>query len=271
MAKKGAVSPPSRARGMSKCGVAPRSPTSAHFFSSVYGASTWVSTTMARECSRRAAASRPSAAPEPSALHAGAPAVRTAHEINPPASQRLIFPPPGTGDSRTPACYHPSHPAIRRGFTRCSRRGTSMDFDLTPGLLALQERARRFTEDELYPHEMTVEETEALPDEVSERLRRRAIELGLWAMNVPKELGGLGSSVLEQVIAQEQAGRATNDLWGYVGGPYNALLRGNEAQRLRYLDPAVRGTATAAIAYAITEPGGGSDTSGLRTTAVRKG
>ena len=46
-------------------------------------------------------------------------------------------------------------------------------------------------------------------------------------MNVPRELGGLGSSVIEQVIAQEEAGRATNDLWGYVGGPYNALLAGN--------------------------------------------
>jgi hypothetical protein len=41
-----------------------------------------------------------------------------------------------------------------------------MDFDLTPELLALQERARRFTDHELVPHEMTVEETEALPDDV---------------------------------------------------------------------------------------------------------
>ncbi len=146
-----------------------------------------------------------------------------------------------------------------------------MDFDLTPALKALQERARRFTEDELYAHEMTVEETEALPDDVSQRLRRRAIELGLWPMNVPKEMGGLGSSVLEQVIAQEQAGRATNDLWGYVGGPYNALLRCNEAQRRKYLDPAVSGVVATAAAYAITEPGAGSDTSNLKTTAVSKG
>jgi hypothetical protein len=32
------------------------------------------------------------------------------------------------------------------------------------------------------------------------------------------------------VIAQEQAGRATNGLWAHVGGPYKALMRGNEAQ-----------------------------------------
>jgi alkylation response protein AidB-like acyl-CoA dehydrogenase len=145
-----------------------------------------------------------------------------------------------------------------------------MDFELTPELKALQARVRRFTDEELVPRELEVETHEALADEVSARIRKRAIEEGLWPMNVPRDLGGLGSSVMEQVIAQEQAGRATNDLWGYVGGPYNALLRCNASQRARYLDPAVRGEVAVAAAYAITEPGGGSDTSKLRTTAVRK-
>jgi butyryl-CoA dehydrogenase len=89
-------------------------------------------------------------------------------------------------------------------------------------------------------------------------------------MNVPREMGGLGSSVLEQVVAQEEAGRATNDLWGYVGGPYNALLAGNAEQRRKYLDPAVRGEVAVAAAYAVTEPGGGSDTQNLKTRAERR-
>ena len=89
-------------------------------------------------------------------------------------------------------------------------------------------------------------------------------------MNVPKELGGLGSSVMEQVIAQEEAGRATNDLWGYVGGPYNALLACNAEQRRKYLDPAIRGEVAVAAAYAVTEPGGGSDTSNLKTAPSRR-
>ena len=94
-----------------------------------------------------------------------------------------------------------------------------MDFETSPQLRELRERTRRFAEEELFPLELRVEEQGALPEEVSARLRRRAIELGLWPMNVPREMGGLGSSVLEQVVAQEEAGRATNDLWGYVGGP----------------------------------------------------
>ena len=90
-------------------------------------------------------------------------------------------------------------------------------------------------------------------------------------MNVPREMGGLGTTVMEQVIAQEEAGRATNDLWGYVGGPYNALLAGNPEQRRKYLDPALRGEMAAAAAYAVTEPGAGSDTSNLKTRAERHG
>jgi alkylation response protein AidB-like acyl-CoA dehydrogenase len=146
-----------------------------------------------------------------------------------------------------------------------------MDFELTPALKELQARARRFVMEDLIPHEMEVEEKQALPEETQRRLRRRSLEAGLWPMNVPRELGGLGSSVLEQVIAQEEAGHATNGLWGYVGGPYNALIRCNPEQRRKYLDPAVRNEVEVAAAYAITEPGAGSDTTRLKTTAVRKG
>ncbi len=146
-----------------------------------------------------------------------------------------------------------------------------MDFELSPELTALRARVRRFTEEELFPHELAVEEQGPLPQEIGARLRRRAVEEGLWPMNIPKALGGLGSSVMEQVIAQEEAGRATNDLWGYVGGPYNALLACNAEQKRRYLDPAIRNDVSAGAAYAVTEPGGGSDISNLKTRAVRKG
>jgi acyl-CoA dehydrogenase len=146
-----------------------------------------------------------------------------------------------------------------------------MDFEPGPELEALRARARRFAEEELYPLEREVEEKGALAEDVSRRLRLRAIEDRLWPMNVSRELGGLGSSVLEQVIAQEEAGRATNDLWGYVGGPYNTLLAGTPEQRRKYLDPSLRGEIAVAAAYAVTEPGGGSDISNLKTRAEKRG
>jgi len=144
-----------------------------------------------------------------------------------------------------------------------------MHFDLNDELKELRDRARRFVEEELIPHELEVDETEAISDEIRDRLRARAIEEGFWPMNVPKELGGLGSSVLAQCVVQEQAGRATNGLWSFVGGPYNALMTCNDEQRPKYLEPAMRGEWTAA--YAVTEPDAGSDTTKLKTSAVKKG
>jgi len=143
-----------------------------------------------------------------------------------------------------------------------------VNFELPDELKLLQESARRFTDEELIPHELEVDEHSRISDEARARIRERACREGFWPMNVPTELGGLGSSVLAQVIVQEQAGRATNGLWGYVGGPYNALMRCNEAQRKKYLEPALAGEWTAS--YAVTEPGAGSDTTNLTTRAVRK-
>jgi acyl-CoA dehydrogenase len=144
-----------------------------------------------------------------------------------------------------------------------------VDFELPDELKLLQQTARRFTDEELIPHELEVDEHSRIPEAARATIRERACRDGLWPMNVPEELGGLGSSVLAQVIVQEQAGRATNHLWGYVGGPYNALQRCNEAQRKKYLEPALAGEWTAS--YAVTEPGAGSDTTNLTTSAVKKG
>jgi acyl-CoA dehydrogenase len=144
-----------------------------------------------------------------------------------------------------------------------------MDFELPDEIKLLQQTARRFTDEELIPHELAVDEHSRVPEGASPRIRERACRDGLWPMNVPKALGGLGSSVLAQVIAQEEAGRATNHLWGYVGGPYNALQHCNEEQRKKYLEPALAGEWTAS--YAVTEPGAGSDTTNLKTSAVKQG
>ncbi len=144
-----------------------------------------------------------------------------------------------------------------------------MDFELTDELKLLQQTARRFTDEELIPQELQVDEHSRVSEGAHERIFERSCREGLWPMNVPRELGGLGSSVLAQVIVQEQAGRSTNHLWDYVGGPYNALMRCNQAQRKKYLDPALRGEWTAS--YAVTEPGAGSDTGNLQTTAVKRG
>jgi acyl-CoA dehydrogenase len=85
---------------------------------------------------------------------------------------------------------------------------------LTPELKELQKRTRRFVERELIPHEMTVDTTEALPKETRARIQQRALDCGLWPMNVPKEMGGLGSSVMEQTIVQRSRRAARRTVCG---------------------------------------------------------
>src|ERR1700753_811339 len=83
----------------------------------------------------------------------------------------------------------------------------------------IQARARVFA-DELIPFETEAELNAGLPDETTEQHKKRAVELGLFATNMPRELGGGGATTLQQVLVQEQAGRVTNALgWGAATPP----------------------------------------------------
>jgi acyl-CoA dehydrogenase len=77
----------------------------------------------------------------------------------------------------------------------------------------IQARAGAFA-DELMPFELQAELDGGLPDDVAQAHKKRAIQLGIYATNMPRELGGAGASTLQQVLVQEQAGRVTNALAG---------------------------------------------------------
>ncbi|MGZ4492587.1 MAG: acyl-CoA dehydrogenase family protein [Nocardioidaceae bacterium] len=134
----------------------------------------------------------------------------------------------------------------------------------------LQATARAFA-DELIPYEQDAELAGgALPDGVAEKQRRRAIELGLYATNMPRSVGGRGCTSLQQVLVQEQAGRVTNTLgWVLATPPAWWVDVVTERQRERWLLPTVRGEMEEC--YAITEEGAGTDVSALAATARRDG
>jgi acyl-CoA dehydrogenase len=135
----------------------------------------------------------------------------------------------------------------------------------------IQERTRSFVEAELIPHEVEAEmHGGRLPDEVRERHHRLAIELGLWAMNMPKELGGGGLSMFQQVLVSEQIGRVTNALGWCVHTPAAwAPAVVSEAQLERWIVPTISGERHEC--YAITEEGAGSDVDAIAATARRDG
>ncbi len=135
----------------------------------------------------------------------------------------------------------------------------------------IQERARRFVDEELVPWEVHAEEHEGqVPDEARNRHHDRAIELGLYAMNMPKELGGGGMTTFQQVLVSEQIGRVTNGLGWCVHTPAAWAPNVVSPQQLeRWIVPTIRGEMHEC--YAITEGNAGSDVDAIEATATREG
>jgi acyl-CoA dehydrogenase len=143
-----------------------------------------------------------------------------------------------------------------------------MDLTLNEAQRELQARARAFVEKELQPREIEFERANGrVPRDWGDPIRKAAIEARLHGGSLPREAGGQGWSVLEQVLVHEQLGQSTGGLWSYIPGAYNALVHADDDQRRRYLDPSLRGERSGS--YAITEAGAGSDARTLGATAVR--
>jgi acyl-CoA dehydrogenase len=143
-----------------------------------------------------------------------------------------------------------------------------MDFAVTPEQEQLRQRARRFVEEVLQPREVEFERANGrVTPEWGNEIRRAALELNLQGGSFARELGGQGWSAMEQVLVHEQLGQSTGGLWSYIPGAYNALIHCTPEQRLRYLDPSLRGERSGS--YAITEPNAGSDARTLEATATR--
>lgn len=130
------------------------------------------------------------------------------------------------------------------------------------------EKARRFAEEELIPFEVEAElNAGKLPVDISARHRKRAIELGFSAMDVPAEYGGLELRTVDQVAVWEQLGRVTNALCWCFSEPHRWMFEAcNDDQLQRYVLPLAEGSRKEC--YAITEAESGSDVR-IDTTAHR--
>ncbi len=144
-----------------------------------------------------------------------------------------------------------------------------MDFTLTSEQADLRDKARKFFEDVLAPLEPIAEEHGHLPEEHRVPLRQSVIDWGFTGINHTADNGGKGFTLLEQAVFDEQLGRASCGLWAAVARPATCLSEATPAQKERYLKPACRGERRAA--YAVTEPGAGSDVSMIKSSATRHG
>lgn len=110
--------------------------------------------------------------------------------------------------------------------------------------------------------------------EAIEAIRRKSAEAGFYAMNLPEEVGGEGVSTVtwyraKRHVASKGAGGLTSPVLAGPEGPKPLLLQAEGEQVERYLEPTIR--AEKSTAFAQTEPGVGSDSPNMATTAERDG
>jgi alkylation response protein AidB-like acyl-CoA dehydrogenase len=141
--------------------------------------------------------------------------------------------------------------------------------DLGDDQRMIRDLARKIARERIAPHAAHYDETETYPEESM----RAILESGLFGIWVPEEYGGsamgcLALSLVTEEIAAACAATATQYLDQPLGG-LPILLAGTAEQKKKYLPRLATGELLSA--YALSEPGAGSDAAGLRTTAVRRG
>ncbi|MBN9067421.1 MAG: acyl-CoA dehydrogenase family protein [Rhizobiaceae bacterium] len=144
-----------------------------------------------------------------------------------------------------------------------------MVFALSDEQRMISEGVHAFVEKELHPHEELVERLDAVPDDLFEEIRRKAIANGYYALNMPTEHGGGGLNASERAVAEIEFGRVSRALGIICNRPAPILKLCAGDQIATYLAPTVRGERWEC--FALTEPGTGSDARAITTRAVADG
>jgi len=145
-----------------------------------------------------------------------------------------------------------------------------MNFSLTEEQRLIVQTTNEFVVNALYPHEAEIETSGRLRPELRDEIKRKAIAAGLYAANMPTEVGGAGLDTLSWLLYEKELGRANYALhWTYVARPSNILLACEGEQRERYLLPAIRGEKSDCLA--MSEPDVGSDLRSMKTRARADG
>jgi acyl-CoA dehydrogenase len=144
-----------------------------------------------------------------------------------------------------------------------------LGFDLTDEQRELKQLAHKFAEQEIIPRAREYDEKEIFPVDVCEK----AFAAGLMNFGVPKELGGPGLGVLDTSLIVEELNYGCAGISNAVGANDLAtlpiLIAGNDEQKRTYLGQLVKKLTF--CAFAITEPGAGSDVAAMSTTYRREG
>jgi len=134
----------------------------------------------------------------------------------------------------------------------------------------LLDSVARFVREVLIPHEDMVAESDEIPPAVVAQMR----ELGLFGLSIPEQYGGLALTMEEEVRLAFELAHASPAFRSLIGtnngiGSQGIVIDGTDEQKARWLPALAAGDIIGA--FALTEPGSGSDAASLRTSAVRDG
>ena len=144
-----------------------------------------------------------------------------------------------------------------------------MEFSLSSEQEMIIDTVRSFVEQELYPHEEEVEKTNHIDASLADSIKQKAINLGLYATNMPVEHGGGGLDTLTLCLLEKELGKANFGLQYIVARPSNILMACKDEQIDKYLVPTIRGEKVDCLA--MTEPNAGSDVRSMKCHAERDG
>ena len=144
-----------------------------------------------------------------------------------------------------------------------------MDFALTDEQEMIVDTIRTFVDRELVPHEDDVERLGEVPPDLVKGIRRRSLDAGIYAANMPTEFGGGGLDNLTMAMVDRAFGWTQYALHYIVARPSNILQACTGDQVEDYLAPTVRGERVDCLA--MSEPGAGSDIRGMSCRAERQG
>ena len=145
-----------------------------------------------------------------------------------------------------------------------------MNFELSEDHIMIRDAVRQFAKEKIAPFAGEWDEEEKFPRHIFDELG----DLGMMGMNIPEKYGGSGLDYTSAAIVVEEIARHCGSCALTVAS-HNSLcsghilLAGNEEQKQRFLPELASGKALGA--WGLTEPGSGSDASGMKTTAKRDG
>ena len=144
-----------------------------------------------------------------------------------------------------------------------------MDFTLSGESKLMVKAARDFAEQVIEPTAAKIEEEDALPDDILQKLAKAR----MLGMMIPREYGGVGSTALNVILILEElakTGSAAAFLMAFCNSVAETIYHwGSEDLRRRFVPPLCDGSSYPAMAF--TEPGTGSDPTAITTTALPDG